>query len=306
MKFRIHKALAVVAASALIAPIAGAFAAPVELPNPEIPALPPEVPITILQGARCGFPSNGTDKSPGKCTLSDLMPPAVLPDPDVVLAMLEGQIELIAAALGEQPDELLNKVLGTEIPTGASAVFTVNDLLNRIAGTKVFDATSNGILGTTEISVGNASHSFSLSNVAKPAVDVVCLDTQTDAQCRAAANNPRALEMPKYNVHQSDWSPTVPTLIPALIPGLTPENAILGTSISLPLISALGAIGLAAVPGVPTPGPAAAHRPVNHQQCWRDAPVWRSDSGMHHHAFAGHLSRCHQPDQGQPGGSYPR
>src|SRR5437762_3322922 len=103
MKFHIHKALAVGAAVAIIAPIATAFAAPVAIPDPAIPPLPAAVPITLFQGPHCTGPAKPTDSPTDKCTLKDLLPPTVLPDPAAVLAMLQGQVTLIAAALGEQP-----------------------------------------------------------------------------------------------------------------------------------------------------------------------------------------------------------
>lgn len=223
MKFRIHKALAVAAAVAIIAPVAAAVADTVPVPTP--PALPtlPTLPITV----------------PPIPTL----PPVSYPNPEATLAMLKGQIQLVAAALGTTPDELLATVLGTEIPSASSIVMTVNDLLNRLAGTKLFDATSNGVLGTTEIAIGNISHGFSMTGIAKPAVDGPKCLPATDSNPCPAAPNPWTATLPKYDKVTSDWLPT------------TPAESVLGTSILLPLLNGLTPalpVGLPALPVVPS------------------------------------------------------
>ena len=217
MKFRIHKALAVTAAVAIMAPVAGALADTVPVPNPlpipELPVLP--LPITIP-----AIPN----------------PPAInYPNPEATLGMLQGQIELIAAALGQTPEELLNTVLGTEIPTQGSLVMTVNDLLNRLAGTTIFDAASNGVLGTTEIGIGNISHSFNMGTLAfGPASAPRCV-SPAPAPC-VDRPNPALSTLPTYSKVTSDWLPSLPAA------------SVLGTSALIPTVNFLS-------PGSPVPLP---------------------------------------------------
>jgi len=228
MKFRIHRLVAVAAAVGLIAPVAAALADTVPVPATPpvtVPALP--LPITV----------------PPIPTL-----PAInYPNPQATLLMLQGQIDLIAAALGTTPQQLLNDVLATEIPSEGSLVTTVNDLLNRLAGTKIFDANSNGILGTTEIAIGNISHGFSMTGMAKPAIDgPKCLPATSSNPCPTAPN-PHVATLPAYSKVTSEWLPS------------TPAQSVLGTSIVLPLVNGLSPalpVGLPATPpwtGV-TPG----------------------------------------------------
>ncbi|MEY2468919.1 MAG: hypothetical protein QOF21_1617 [Actinomycetota bacterium] len=228
MKFRIHRLVAVVSAVALIAPVAAALADTVPVPATPpvtVPALP--LPITIPP-----LPA---------------VPPITYPNPAATLAMLQGQIDLIANALKTTPQELLNTVLASEIPSEGSLVTTVNDLLNRLAGTKIFDAKSNGILGTTEIAIGNISHGYSMGGIAKPAIDGPKCAPATPSNPCPTAPNPWAATLPAYSKVTSDWLPT------------TPAQSVLGTSIILPLVNGLSPalpVGLPAAPpwtGV-TPG----------------------------------------------------
>lgn len=235
MKFSIQKGVATLAAVVLLSPLANAFGDTVPVPNPlpipSIPALP--LPVTI----------------PAIPTL-----PAVnYPNPEATLAMLQGQINLIAAAAGETPEALLNKVLSTEIPSVGVTVTTVNGLLNRLAGTTIFDATSNGILGTTEIAIGNISHGFSLgSSIAKPAIDGPrCVAPAKVAPCEEAVN-PWVSTFPSYSKVTSDWLPTIPA------------QSVLGTSIVLPLANGLTPGAPVAVPvDVPVTGVTPGDVPAN-------------------------------------------
>jgi hypothetical protein len=216
-KFRIRKAVAAFAAVALVTPLATAWGDTVPvpaLPLPALPALP--LPITVPP-----IPS---------------LPPVNYPNPQATLAMLQGQIALIAAALQTTPEALLNEVLGTEIPSQGSIVLTVNGLLNRLAGTTIFDATSNGILGTTEIAIGNISHAFNMGSLAKPAIDGPrCVAPATASPC-TEAENPWVATLPRYSKVTSNWLPNIPA------------ESVLGTSILLPLINGLTPAAPAALP----------------------------------------------------------
>jgi hypothetical protein len=217
MKFRFRKVAAAAVAVALITPLATAWADTVPvpaLPLPSIPALP--LPVTLPP-----IPS---------------LPPVNYPNPQATLAMLQGQINLIAAALGEAPDDLLNRVLGTQIPTQGSIVLTVNQLLNRLAGTTIFDDSSNGPLGTTEIAIGNISHAFNMGSLAKPSIDGPrCVAPQKVAPC-TDAGNPWVATLPTYSKVTSNWLPSLPA------------ESVLGTSILLPLVNGLTPAPPATVP----------------------------------------------------------
>ena len=219
MKFRMRKAVAALAAVALVTPFATAWGDTVPVPSlPTIPALP--LPIT--------FPPIPNP------------PPVSYPNPQATLAMLQGQIQLIAAALQVTPEALLNQILGTEIPSQGSVVLTVNELLNRLAGTTVFDATSNGPVGLIEIAIGNISHAFNMGNLAKDAVSAPrCLPPATVSPCTDAPN-PWVATLPTYSKVTSNWLPSIPA------------QSVLGTSILLPLVNAL----TPAPPGTPVPVPA--------------------------------------------------
>ena len=308
MKFHIHKALAIAAAAAILVPVAAAFAAPVAVPNPALPAIPPNVqallPITLTgTGTDCKGKAPTAANPNDTCTLSDLLPPTVLPEPDAILAMLQGQVQLIAAALGQQPADLLSRVLGESVPSVNGVVLTVNELLNRLIGTKVFDATSNGILGTTEISVGNVSHAFDMT-VPVVATDIDCLPGQSDTACKAANNNPRRLELPGYEVNQSNWVPEEPVLIPAttlLGFEIVPANAIIGTSIAVPLVQGLGAVGLALAPGLALPAPLPITGLTTTNAAGETKPSLAFAQVCTADPASRVLPRPAQPDQGQPG-----
>ncbi|MEY2425975.1 MAG: hypothetical protein QOI61_1547 [Actinomycetota bacterium] len=215
MKYRMRKAVAALAAVALVTPLATAWADTVPVPGlPTLPALP--LPITIPP-----IPN----------------PPTVgYPNPQATLAMLQGQIALIAAALQTTPEALLNQLLATEIPSQGSLVLTVNGLLNRLAGTTVFDPLSNGPLGTTEIAIGNISHAFNMGSLAKPAIDGPrCIPPETVSPCNEAPN-PHVATLPTYSKVTSNWLPALPAA------------SVLGTSILLPLINGLTPASPVAIP----------------------------------------------------------
>jgi hypothetical protein len=215
MKFRFRKVVAAALAAALITPLATAWADTVPVPPlPPLPTLP--LPVTVPP-----IPS---------------LPPVNYPNPQATLAMLQGQINLIAAALGKTPQDLLNTVLGTEIPSQGSIVLTVNQLINRLAGTTIFDNSSNGPLGTTEIAIGNISHAFNMGSLAKPAADAPrCVAPQKVSPC-TEAGNPWVATLPTYTKVTSTWLPTIPA------------ESVLGTSILLPLINGLTPAAPATVP----------------------------------------------------------
>jgi len=179
----IRAAAAALAALAVVGPAQGAFA-----------ALPP-LPVT---------------------------PPA-LPDTSTVLSVLQTQINNMAHALQETPSQVLATVLNLEVPTPQGAVdtlsVTVQELVDRVAGTDLFAADSNGILGLPEVSVGQVYHQF-LWTATLPKVTVpTCVAPAKLEPCTLAPDPTanRINEIPQYHVSTSQFVPSTP-----LVPGLNP------------------------------------------------------------------------------------
>ena len=223
---RTYKWLAVGVSVALLAPVAAAIAAGPTIPPVTIPALPVTLPVTL------------------PTTVPTL--PITPPDPAVALDVLQGQIELIAAALGQTPDDLLSRVLATEIPSSGSLVLTVNDLLSRLAGTPIFMPDSAGILGTTEIAIGDISHAFNMSVQQPATVGPKCLEATTIDPCPAAPN-PNVAQLPTYSMVSSNWVPALPANPAENVPGTS--NLVVQLLVGLAV--GLAGTATALVPGIP-------------------------------------------------------
>lgn len=234
---------AALAVATLLGSAVAASADPIAIPVLEPwPATPEAVPVTLPN------PCPTTGPKPAGCfpQPSGVVKPF---DPAVWQALIQGQVDLIAAALATTPDTILATVLDTPVPTLDGTTETITETLGqyleRVAGTAVFDETSNGLLGLPEIAVGNISHAYSLSR-AMPATSAPrCADPTKIAPC-AEAPSPNLAKLPQYTKATSNWVPTIPT------------QTALGHSVVVPLATGIlngttPAPPVTSVPGTGTP-----------------------------------------------------
>lgn len=184
-------------------PVPGITPPPVALPT--VPAVPVPTPtVPALPALPSPLPALPTV-------------PAVpaLPNTTSLAATLQTQINNVAAAAGMTPQQIANMVLTTTIPnptgTASTTTATLQDTINRLAGTAAFAPNNGGILKTPEFNTGNIEHLAVYTRVygSKTVPKTAPRPIPTVAEGKAL--------LPQYSVATSNYVPTTP-----LVPGINP------------------------------------------------------------------------------------
>jgi hypothetical protein len=176
-------------------PISAFDALSVELPD--VPVLtPPTVPTPALPSPE--LPE--VPAVPGAPASPALPAP---PAPGTLAAFLVGQVNQVAAAGGMTPAQLAEQVLTVEVPTPAGGTeqvtTTLQGLIDRFAGTVVFDSTNTGISETPEVNAGSMMHTSTFTrtyggkSVPKGSPRPFATKAEAEAQ------------LPKYRVTRSEY-----------------------------------------------------------------------------------------------------
>jgi hypothetical protein len=218
----------VAAMLALVAPSNAAL--PTIPPFPTLPTLPPAVPVGPI---------------PQPPNLPNTLDPTTFSD------AITAQITALAAAAQLAPQDILNLVLNTYIPTSAEAqqvvTQTVQSYLDSIANGAPFAPGHSGFLGTPEVAVGDIAHSFGFIRT-------------YGGKSGPEASTPRPYpaladaiaKMPQYKVSLSPYIPATPAEPPAaaLLVSLLASST-LASTLAAPPVPLPAPIPLALQPKLP-------------------------------------------------------